>query len=82
MEERCLKCHNDSKLYEADSFRKTDWKVGDVRGVMEIVCPLEDNTLQTQKTLFDSYLQVAGAGATVLTLCWIALRIGRRKRRV
>jgi serine/threonine protein kinase len=82
MEERCLKCHNDSKLYEADSFRKTDWKVGDVRGVMEIVCPLEDNTLQTQKTLFDTYLQVAGAGATVLTLCWIALRIGRRKRRV
>jgi serine/threonine protein kinase len=82
IEARCLKCHNDSKLYESDEFRKSDWKVGDVRGVMEVVCPLEGNTLQTQKTLFDTYLQVAGAGATVLTLCWIALRLGRHKRRV
>jgi hypothetical protein len=82
IEERCLKCHNDSKLYESDTFRKTDWKVGDVRGVMEIVCPLEDSTLRTQKTLFERYLQVAGAGAAVLTLSWIALRLGRHKRRV
>jgi Protein of unknown function (DUF3365) len=66
MEDRCLKCHNDPKLYESDAFRKTDWKAGDVRGVMEVVCPLEDNTLQTQKELFNTYLQVAGAGATVL----------------
>jgi adenylate cyclase len=82
MEERCLKCHNDPKRYDSESFRKTDWKVGDVRGVLEIVCPLEDNTLQTQKTLFDTYLQVAGAGAMVLTLSSVALRIGSRKRRV
>jgi adenylate cyclase len=82
MEERCLKCHNDPKLYESDSFRKADWKVGDVRGVMEVVCPLEDNTLQTRKSLLDTYLQVAGAGGTVLTLSWIALRLGRHRRRV
>jgi serine/threonine protein kinase len=81
LEERCLKCHNDPKLYEADPFRKTDWKVGDVRGVLEVVCPLEDNTQQTQETLLNTYLQVAGVGATVLTLSWVALRIGRRKRR-
>jgi serine/threonine protein kinase len=81
MEGRCLKCHNDPKLYEADPFRKTDWKEGDVRGVLEVVCPLEDNTQQTQKTLFETYLRVAGVGATVLTSSWFALRIGRRKRR-
>ena len=82
MEERCLKCHNDPKLYESDLYRKTDWKAGDVRGVLEVVCPLEDNTQETRKTLFDTYLRVAAAAATVLTLSWVALRIGRRKRRI
>ena len=39
MEERCLKCHNDPKLYELEKFRKTDWKAGDIRGVLEVVLP-------------------------------------------
>ena len=82
MEERCLRCDGDPKLYELDEFRKTDWKVGDVRGVLEVVCPLEDNTQQTHKTLFDTYLRVAGTGATVLALSWAGLRFGRRLRRV
>jgi serine/threonine protein kinase len=82
MEERCLKCHNDPKLYELDEFRKTDWKVGDIRGVLEVVCPLEDNTQQTQSTLLNTYLQVAGTGAAVLTLSWAGLLWGRRRRRV
>jgi serine/threonine protein kinase len=82
MEGRCLKCHNDPKLYEADPFRKTDWKEGDVRGLLEVVCPLEDNTQQTQRALLETYLRVAAVGAVVLTSSWFALRIGRRKRRV
>ena len=82
MEERCLKCHNDPKLYELDEFRKTDWKAGDIRGVLEVVCPLEDNAEQTQKTLLNTYLQVAGTGAAVLALSWAGLMLGRRRRRV
>ena len=82
MEERCLKCHNDPKLYELDELRKTDWKVGDIRGVLEVVCPLEDNTVQTQNTLFNTYLQVAGTGAAVLALSSAALMLGRRRTRV
>ncbi len=82
MEERCLKCHNDPKLYELDEFRKADWKPGDVRGVLEVVCPLEDNTEQTQQTLLNTYLQVAGMGAAVLTASWAGLMFGRRRRRV
>jgi serine/threonine protein kinase len=81
MEERCLRCHNDSKLYEVDRYRKTDWNAGDVRGVLEIVCPLEDNTEQTQKSLFNTYMQVGGTAAAVLTFSWCALAIGRRRRR-
>jgi adenylate cyclase len=82
MEERCLKCHNDPKLYELDEYRKTDWKAGDIRGVLEVVCPLEGNAEQTQKTLLNTYLQVAGTGAAVLTLSWAGLMLGRRRRRV
>ena len=82
MEERCLKCHNDPKLYELEDYRKTDWKVGDIRGVLEVVCPLEDNTEQTRKTLFNTYLQVAGTGAAVLALSWAGVMFGRRRRRV
>jgi serine/threonine protein kinase len=82
MEERCLKCHNDPKLYELDKFRKTHWKPGDIRGVLEVVCPLENNTEQTQTTLLETYLQVGGTGIAVLALSWTVLRIGSRRRRV
>ncbi len=82
MEERCLKCHNDPKLYELDDLRKADWNVGDIRGVLEVVCPLEDNTIETQKSLFNTYLQVAGTGIAVLTLSWAGLMLGRRRRLV
>ncbi len=82
MEERCLKCHNDPKNYELDQYRKTDWKPGDIRGVLEVVCPLEENTEQTQATLLKTYLQVAGMGATVFALSSAGLMLGRRRRRV
>ena len=80
MEERCLKCHNDTKLYELDRYRKTDWEAGQVRGVLEIVCPLEDNTEQTQQSLFNTYMQVGGTAAAVLAFSWCTLAIGRRRR--
>jgi eukaryotic-like serine/threonine-protein kinase len=82
MEERCLKCHNDPKLYELDEYRKTDWKPGDIRGVLEVVCPLEVNAEETQQSLLNTYLQVAGTGAAVLGLSWGGLMLGRRRRRV
>ena len=81
MEARCLKCHDDPKLYELDEFRKTDWKVGDVRGVLEVVCPLENNTEQTQNALLSTYLHVAVTGGAVLALSWAGLMFGRRRRR-
>jgi serine/threonine protein kinase len=81
LEARCLKCHGDPKLYELDEFRKTDWKVGDVRGVLEVVCPLEENTEQTQNALLSTYLQVAVMGGAVLALSWAGLMFGRRRRR-
>src|SRR5262249_53997538 len=82
MEEKCLRCHNDPKLYELDEFRKTDWKVGDVRGVLEVVCPRAGVEEQTQAAILDAYLVVFGSGAAVLALSWAGLMLGRRRRHV
>jgi eukaryotic-like serine/threonine-protein kinase len=38
MEASCLKCHNDP----ATGSPKTDWRVGDLRGVLEVIRPLDD----------------------------------------
>jgi adenylate cyclase len=39
MQQSCLKCHNDA----ASGSAKTDWKVGDVRGVLEVIRPLDQS---------------------------------------
>ena len=46
MEPSCVSCHNS----HPQSPRR-DWKVGDVRGVLEIVQPLENLKAQTRKSL-------------------------------
>ena len=38
MEESCVKCHN----YPEGNSPKKDWKVGDVRGVIEVIRPLDN----------------------------------------
>ena len=38
----CLKCHNDP----ATGSPKTDWRVGDLRGVLEVIRPLDDIVAQ------------------------------------
>ncbi len=80
MLERCLKCHNDPAQYEIDQYRKADWKPGDVRGVLEIVCPLEDNAEKTEQALIGTYANLGAIAATVFASSWLALFVGRRMR--
>ncbi|WP_246696764.1 adenylate/guanylate cyclase domain-containing protein [Methylobacterium planeticum] len=64
MESACVRCHNTHPLSP-----KTDWKVGDVRGIQEIVLrqPIAANVLAFKYLL--SYFVLAGlAGATMLVL--------------
>lgn len=42
----CVDCHN----YRADS-PKTDWKLHDVRGVFEVIMPIDDNFVLTEKQM-------------------------------
>ena len=68
----CVNCHNTHR----DS-PKTDWKVGDVRGILEITQPLDTITQNTQGELKNLFLLLVGLsflGVTGLTLAISRLR--------
>ncbi|MDH3974449.1 MAG: ATP-binding protein [Deltaproteobacteria bacterium] len=60
MRESCVSCHNS---YEGTP--KSDWKVGDVRGVLEVMLPMDVITMQTRKK----------ASATISVFTFIALLV-------
>ena len=70
METSCVSCHNSNPQSP-----KTDWKVGDVRGVLEIVQPLEKLKAETRKGLRGVSLLMGLM--SVLGLTGITLVIGR-----
>ena len=69
----CVACHN-----AHPESPKTDWKVGDVRGVQEIIQPLDNAAAQTRAGLQNTFILLACMG--VLGLTGLALVIGRIKR--
>ncbi|NEQ99692.1 MAG: DUF3365 domain-containing protein [Cyanothece sp. SIO2G6] len=73
MKQSCLDCHN-TRL---DSPRH-NWKLGDVRGVLEIVTPLDAFTQQTQGRLQSTFLTMVLLSA--LGLSGLALVMGRLKQ--
>ncbi len=79
MSARCLSCHNDAKRYPA--LQKTDWKVGDVRGVLEIICPLDESLEKTRRTLFGTYALLGGLALALPLLGWGGLSLDRWRRR-
>jgi hypothetical protein len=72
MEATCLECHN--KL--AESPRK-DWKVGDVRGVLEIIRPLDRDVERTRQGLRGTFLLMAAIAGVLLGLGIGAVVIGQ-----
>ncbi|MCI0351683.1 MAG: protein kinase [Acidobacteriales bacterium] len=75
MKQSCVDCHNTHPL----SNRK-DWKVGDVRGVLEIIRPLKnDEARVTQALQLTLLLSAIGSG---LLLLGSVLSIWTRSRRV
>jgi eukaryotic-like serine/threonine-protein kinase len=75
MKQSCVDCHNTHPL----SNRK-DWKVGDVRGVLEIIRPLKnDEARVTQALQLTLLLSAIGSG---LLLFGSALAVWARRRRV
>src|SRR5262249_39395079 len=61
MEKDCLDCHNK----HPDSPRD-DWREGDVRGVLEIIRPLERDTERTRQGLRGTFLLMASISGLLL----------------
>jgi serine/threonine protein kinase len=79
MQPSCLGCHN----HRPDS-PKTDWRVGDVRGVLEIIRPLHKDVAQVRVGLRGSFILVGAVSALGLGLAVLVLFVGggRRHQRV
>jgi tRNA A-37 threonylcarbamoyl transferase component Bud32 len=76
MKESCVACHNT----HPDS-PKTDWKVGDVRGVLEIIRPLDNDEERTGQGLRGTFVLVGGLSAALLAACSLVFVLGNRRRR-
>jgi len=78
MREACVNCHNSHPATP-----KNDWRVGDVRGVLEVVLPINQVQAQTQSSLRATFL-VLGLMALLLALVlWIVFtRLQRDKRQL
>jgi tRNA A-37 threonylcarbamoyl transferase component Bud32 len=76
MQKSCLTCHNDP----ATGSPKTDWNVGDVRGVLEIIRPLDGDIAATHSGLGRTFWLVGGVFGGVLLLVSVVLILGNRRR--
>jgi eukaryotic-like serine/threonine-protein kinase len=75
MRESCVKCHN-----EHPKSTRTDWKVGDVRGVLEIIRPLKNDEARITQA-FRVTLLLTALGSTLLVLGSV-LAIWTRRQRI
>lgn len=75
MKSSCIDCHN---RYAGSP--KTDWRVGDLRGVLEIVQPLESYEIQTREGLKHMFLLLSGI--SVVGVGGLTLALGDLRRRI
>jgi adenylate cyclase len=72
MRASCVQCHNS----HPDS-PGTDWRVGDVRGVLEIIRPLDKDATRMRDDLRGPFLVAAGLCGRLLVLSNLILLAGR-----
>jgi tRNA A-37 threonylcarbamoyl transferase component Bud32 len=75
MKASCIGCHNT----HPDS-PKTDWKEGDVRGVVEIIRPLDRDVARTREGLRGTFVLMAAISGALLGLSVLVLVVGNRRR--
>jgi serine/threonine protein kinase len=76
MQEACVRCHNSHP-----ASTKRDWKEGDVRGVLEIIRPLDKDVAQAREGLRGTFLLVAVVSGSLLGLSVLALLLRNRRDR-
>ncbi|MDB5311907.1 MAG: Serine/threonine protein kinase, partial [Gemmataceae bacterium] len=72
----CVDCHNTNP-----ESTKTDWKVGDVRGVLEVIRPLDRDQERVSQGLRGTALLIGGIGIGVVLLSAVTLALGTRTPR-
>ena len=75
MQPSCITCHNT----RPDS-PKTDWQVGDVRGVLQIIRPLDKDIGRVQAGLRGSFILIGTVSALLLGLAVLILYVGNAQR--
>ena len=75
MQKSCIDCHNG----HPDS-TKRDWRVGEIRGVLEVIRPLDRDIADTRERLRGTFLLIAAVSASLLGLSALVLLAGRRRR--
>jgi predicted Ser/Thr protein kinase len=76
MKEACVACHNS----HPDSPR-TNWQVGDVRGVLEIIRPLDKDEERTGQGLRGTFGLVGGISGALMLASTLTLVLSNRRRR-
>ena len=75
MEASCVACHNSHE----DS-TKTDWRVGDVRGVLEVIRPLDQDILRTQASLRNTFFYMLSLSVLLIMLAVVSLKLGNQRK--
>ena len=75
MKPNCVACHNSRE----DSLKR-DWQVGDVRGALEIIRPLEKEVARAQAGLRTTFILIVAVFVLLLGLTILILVRGRRTR--
>jgi serine/threonine protein kinase len=75
MGEKCVKCHNS----HPDSPRG-NWRVGDMRGVQEVIRPLANDVARTREGFRGTLALVGGLTGGLLLLSCLVLVVGNRRR--
>jgi hypothetical protein len=74
MQSSCVHCHN---THPAST--KRDWKEGEVRGVLEIIRPLDRDIARARRGLRGAFVLMAVVSATLLVLSGLAILVTSRR---
>ena len=75
LRESCLGCHNKDTVNSP----KLDWKVGDVRGVVEIIRPLDRDAARARAGLQETFVFTAAVAGSLLALTVVIAVAGSRR---
>ena len=78
MRASCVDCHNSH-----ESTPKDDWKVGDVRGILEVTLPLTSSTTYSKESLLNLFwLLVVISLFGIATISFYSIRVRRATQRL